>query len=83
MENYNEYHQIKFAEWRKGRNIQETSNLTTLKVGDKVTFINDNGVIFKGHTVFGFALIPENGRFIYLDYDCYWFPAKENNLTKE
>jgi len=83
MENYNEHHREKFTEWRKDRNIQETSILTTLKVGDRVTFTNDNGVIFRGHTVLGFDLIPDNGRFIYLDYDCYWFAAKEMNLKKE
>lgn len=35
-----------------------------VSVGDKVTFINDNGVAFPGNTVIGFADEPFNGRFI-------------------
>jgi hypothetical protein len=57
---------------------------TDIKVGDIVTFTNDYGVQFPGVKVTGFAPIVENGRFIYLDYDCYWFAAhpKELKVTK-
>lgn len=52
--------------------------------GDKVTFTNDNGVVFTGHTITGFSSpIYEGSGTVYLDYDCYWFPAKPANLTKE
>jgi hypothetical protein len=51
------------------------------KAGDRVTFTNDQGVRFPGKTVRGFT--PEvilQGRFIYLDLDCWWFPVKPENL---
>lgn len=52
--------------------------------GDKVTFTNPQGVVFTGHRVIGFdAPQYEGGGFIYLDYDCYWFPTHPENLTKE
>lgn len=56
------------------------------KVGDTVTFTNDQGVSFPGHKVIGFAEDTSHsqyGRFIYLDYDCYWFPTSPESLTKE
>lgn len=38
------------------------------KLGDKVTFTNDNGIAFHGHVVTGFSPTVEGGgRFVYLD----------------
>lgn len=57
------------------------------RVGDKVTFTNDQGVVFPGHTIIGFDSVDAYAksimpwRFIYIDYDCYWFPVKPENLT--
>jgi len=54
------------------------------KVGDVVTFTNDYGVSFPGKKVIGFADDTSfHGNFIYLDYDCYWFPTNPESLTKE
>lgn len=53
-----------------------------LKVGDKVMFTNDYGVTFGPHEVLGFCKPSKTGRCIFLDYDCYWFPAKVENVTK-
>lgn len=54
------------------------------KVGDRVSFTNDYGVTFHGHKVIGFDDDPDNlaGRFIYLDYDCYWFPCRPEELRR-
>ncbi len=55
------------------------------KVGDKVTFTNDQDVVFPGHKVMGFTL-PGNechGRTVYIDTDCYWFPKRPDSLTAE
>ena len=52
-------------------------------VGDKVTFTNDYDVSFPGLTVIGFAEEEFQGRFIYLDYDCWWFPTRPSQLTLE
>lgn len=52
------------------------------KVGEKVTFTNEYGVSFSPHTIVGFDADDSfYGRFIYLDYDCYWFPAAPDSLT--
>lgn len=54
------------------------------RVGDKVKFTNDNGVEFGPRTVQGFTLPGEevtNGRTVYLDTDCYWFPKKPESLS--
>jgi hypothetical protein len=52
--------------------------------GETVTFTNDNGVAFPGCKIIGFLnqIYPNSGT-IYLDYDCYWYPTKEQNLTRE
>lgn len=51
------------------------------KLGDTVTFTNENGVVFHGNRVTGFAPRPVGERFIYLDYDCWWFPTEPSSLT--
>ena len=53
------------------------------KLGDAVTFTNDYGVKFENHRVVGFSPTVDNGRFIYIDYDCWWFAAKSENLSKK
>lgn len=57
---------------------------TDLKKGDRVTFTNENGVSFPGKTIMGFADdagLP--GRIVYIDTDCWWFPKRLRELTKE
>jgi hypothetical protein len=54
------------------------------KVGDKVTFTNEYGVVFPNHVVVGFANHEQmlNGRFIFIDSDAYWFPKNPDQLKK-
>ena len=57
------------------------------EVGDTVTFTNDYGIEFTGIKVVGFAREidpdwrPES--FIYLDWDCYWFPVSATHIRTE
>ncbi len=53
------------------------------KVGDKVTYTNDQGVRFAGKTVIGFTKgVMSWGAFIYYaPSDCWWSPIKSSNLT--
>ena len=56
-------------------------------VGDTVEFTNEAGIKFSPHKVIGFAHETDvvelmYGRFIYLDYDCYWFPTEPKTLRK-
>lgn len=55
------------------------------KVGDKVTFTNDNGCVFKNKIIIGFAADDSfYGRFIHLGPgECFWFPAKPSSLKLE
>lgn len=54
------------------------------RVGDIVTYTNDQGVAFKGRRITGFA--RDNsfyGRFVHLEGGAYWFPAHPDSLKKE
>lgn len=54
------------------------------KIGDRVMFTNDYGIVFGPYEVIGFAK-PEamvGSRFIHIDYASYWFPAKPESLEK-
>ena len=53
------------------------------KVGDRVAFTNDYGVTFHNQVVTGFSPTIENGRFVYLDFDCWWFPVRPDSIVKE
>lgn len=54
---------------------------TQFKVGQKIAFVNDYGVIFDDLQIIGFADDDSfYGRFIYLDSDCYWMPVRLDNL---
>jgi plastocyanin len=51
------------------------------KVGDKVTFTNDNGVAFHNHTIRGFTKeVTSWGAFIYHCTDAWWHPSKPENF---
>lgn len=54
-----------------------------LKIGDKVTFTNDYGCVFENKTIMGFCKDWLEGRHVYIDSDCYWFPKSIESLTKE
>ena len=52
------------------------------KIGDKVDFVNDFGVVFENKTITGidFEMTPGEARYYYGPSDSPWFPAKESNL---
>ncbi len=51
------------------------------KVGDKVDFVNDFGVLFPNHTVISIDKDTEDGEIKYfIDTSCYWVSKKEKNL---
>ena len=59
------------------------------KVGDAVTFTNDYGVTFHGLHITGLykpelidSFYARGFRYL-LDYDCHWFPVREESLTLE
>lgn len=67
-------------------NLEKTPTFECdFKLGDKVTFTNDYGVVFSGLEVTGFASEKNafNGRFVHISTDCYWFPVAPHSLTKE
>lgn len=55
--------------------------------GDTVTVLNGMGVEIQGKKILGFVreIDPEwrPKAFIYLDWDCYWFPVEAERLTLE
>ena len=74
-------HKEQFIVWSKNNKVYLESKDTSLKVGDKVTFTNKYGHTFFNHEVLGFCE-PLDGRFIYLDLDCYWIPVRQCEVKK-
>lgn len=64
----------------------ENGESLKFNVGDKVTYVNDYGCEFHGHTVTGIMNRADNeglycaGNRYYIDSDCPWMPVKESNL---
>lgn len=77
----------KSKDWIKKNGQTETPEGCDFAAGDKVTYINEYGVIWPGHVVTGFVLTDETmmqyGRFIHIDTDAYWFPKAPGELVKE
>lgn len=59
------------------------------KVGDRVTFTNDYGVVFPGKTITEVKHFPDDGifagqtRYFITPTDAPWFPVAERNLALE
>ncbi|MDR6218852.1 hypothetical protein [Deinococcus soli (ex Cha et al. 2016)] len=53
-----------------------------LRVGDRVTVINAYGVPIVNRTVMGFTRpgAYAGDRCVYLDWDCYWYPARAKDV---
>ena len=89
MSNFNKQHAADFAQWRIRHphevfdTPEEAGITSTLKIGDKVTFTNGYGARFPGHRVLGFCKPTLGNRCVYLDIDCYWFPAGLDELKLE
>jgi len=81
---YNLQHEREFYEAAKLKKWEVLPQMDgcNLKVGDLVTFTNDAGNVFEHHKVLGFCA-PKYDRCVYINYDCYWFPTKINNLKIE
>ena len=91
-------HRREFLNWARERKIKVYSKLSDvienppkeLCKGQKCTFVNDFGVRFPNHEIMGFCERQNNmftgedtERYVFLDYDCYWLPAKINNIILE
>lgn len=91
MKSYKE----EFNQWAKELNQTVYTRLsdvtssfkTDLIAGQKCTFKNKFGVQFPGHTIMGFSensnsMITgeDTGRYVYLDYNCYWLAAKPESI---
>lgn len=76
----------KAKEWIEKNGQTETPAGCTINAGDKVSFINDYGVVFTGREVLGFTLennLTKYGNFIHLNNDSYWFPHNPDCLVVE
>lgn len=81
-----------FTAWRKRRDEQGEPPIyddptdagieTGFRVGQQVSFTNDYGVRFEPLKIMGFCKPTPDmyGRCVYLNYDCYWFPATLESL---
>ncbi|MCD8176730.1 MAG: hypothetical protein LUE98_04620 [Tannerellaceae bacterium] len=73
-----------FQNWVTKNNIHvaSSSELTSLKIGDIVTFTNNYGVSFSGLEVLGFCDPESWGGCVYLDKESFWHPVNPKNLKK-
>lgn len=73
----------KFKQWAENNGINLVDSLNGFKLGDTVTYTNENGVPFENRKIIGIA--DENYNFynrrFFLDKDSYWFPVLESELT--
>ena len=76
-----------FAQWRKKHGKDICDNLAEVvdtdlgfKVGQQVTYTNDNGVKFGPHEIMGFCKPTSWGACVYLDFDCYWCPVSLKSI---
>ena len=79
-----------FAKWRERSNEKGMSPIydnpadagveTDFRVGQQVSFTNEYGVRFEPLLIMGFCKPELPGGCVYLNYDCYWFPAKLESL---
>lgn len=62
--------------------LRETSPVETeFKVGQRVAYVNDYGVVFPDHYIIGFAEDDSfYGKFIHLNTDCYWCAVAPGSL---
>lgn len=76
-----------FSEWRKRKGIRLRHHLQDvlpkgidLRTGDTVAYTNPNGITTLPYKVLGIDPTPDNGRCVYLDWECYWFPVAPERL---
>ena len=83
-ERFKAEHRQEFKRWFARQTFGTLQSAHSFNVGDRVTFTNDNGVTFKGHTILAINADDSfQGRQFHLDTDCYWFPKHHDNLTRE
>ena len=61
----------------------ENGQSLRFKIGDRVIFTNDYGVVFDEFSVTGYYTEGDLYQYGYrylLDWDCPWFPVKESSL---
>lgn len=56
---------------------------THFKVGDKVTYTNEYGAVFTGHTIQGFPTAKDLAKKAYIDTSCYWVAKHFSSLSIE
>ena len=54
-----------------------------LQKGQKCAVINGYKLLLHGFTIMGFTKPDEYGHCVYLNWDCYWFPVKPEEIVLE
>ena len=80
-------YKAQFDAWRKKHGIKVRHHLQAvlpngmeLHTGDIVAYTNPNGVTWSPLKVLGFEPTPDEGRCVYLDWECYWFPVQPDKV---
>lgn len=80
-----------FIEWVKREKITVYDNLSDvmsnckvdLRKGQKCAVINGYNMLLHGFSIMGFDTPNEYGRCVYLNWDCYWFTVKPEDIVLE
>ena len=84
-------HDKEFKAWASGKDypffdklsdVIENPNVE-LQKGQKCAVINGYKLLLHGFTIMGFTKPDEYGHCVYLNWDCYWFPVKPEEIVLE
>lgn len=84
-------HDKEFKAWASGKYYPFFDKLSDvienhkveLQKGQKCAVINGYKLLLHGFTIMGFTKPDEYGHCVYLNWDCYWFPVKPEEIVLE
>lgn len=71
-----------FRHWCKRKGIRLRKSVQGLSAGQLVRYRNPYGVLCGPYEILGFDRTPDNGRCVYLNWECWWFPVCPERLIK-
>lgn len=85
------FYDREFKAWASGKDYPFFDKLSDvienpkveLQKGQKCAVINGYKLLLHGFTIMGFSKPDEYGQCVYLNWDCYWFPVKPEEIVLE
>lgn len=85
------FYDREFKAWSSGKDYPFFDKLSDvvknpkieLQKGQKCAVINAYKLLLHGYTIMGFSEPDEYGQCVYLNWDCYWYPVKPEEIVLE